>query len=147
MLSRLFGWVIENPETTGLLIGFLISTATLIYKMGWAGIYAGIQKWIHIAERRRRQGDLPFDGPQIFEWVVAQVMLWVVPAAPAWLKPYLTEARVRLLVQQLFDKGMDLIDDGKLNGSTGEAIQSPASQVAATNENPPADPPGTRSVR
>lgn len=131
-------WILEHPDETGLLISLLITVTGLIIQRGWAGVRAAIQAVMHAAERARRQGKLPpaFDGPQVFEWVVTNVMIRVVPFAPFWLRPYLTEARVRTMVQRLFDGALDWIDDGEFNRSNRPPADS-ASEVAAAH-----DPPG-----
>lgn len=50
------------------------------------------------------------------DWVVEKA-LYLLPVS--W-KVFVTEKQVREIVRWLFQKGKDLLDDGKINGSWGE---------------------------
>lgn len=52
-------------------------------------------------------------GDQQMEWVIKKAYQFM----PKALTVFITEQRMRILVQYLYDKAKDLLDDGKLNGS------------------------------
>ncbi len=148
MLSRMADWILGHPEEVALLGGFLLTAAALIYRQGWAGVRLALRELMHAAERARRKGLLPLDGPAVMDWVVRRALTDLVPRAPLWLRPVLTEARLRSLAQTLFDHmsalAGDWLNDGKLDGSVG----APAAEVAA-GSNPSAgdsSPEGSRST-
>jgi len=56
-------------------------------------------------------------GAEKMEWVVQKVLTEFVPKVPDWFKPLCSEQNVRFVAQWIFDHALDLLDDGKLNGS------------------------------
>lgn len=153
MLNHVAEWILAHPDETGYLVGFLVSAvlaffAAYIRQRGWQGVREGLREIMHAAERARRQGRLPFDGPLVMEWVINQAITRLVPAAPVWLRPALTEERIRQLAQVAFDGVQDWIDNGQLDGS----YQAATAQAAATSDDqlqrrPPTDGrPGPRSI-
>ncbi len=137
MMERLAQWILAHPDETGYLVSFLVTAlvimaAALLRQRGLAGIRESLKGLMLLAERKRRKGELPFDGPQVMDWVIRQALIYVVPAAPRLLRPFLTEQRLRLLAQTLFDKATDWIDDGRFDGSNKSLADSGvASEVAA----------------
>lgn len=111
-------------EYRGLILA-AIATALLIALAGWAQVRQALLGLMMRAEKAARKGDFgPISGPELMEIVVRQFMLRVVPGLPswlAWLRPMLTEARVRATAQFLYDKTLDWLDDGKFNNSNSAA--------------------------
>jgi|GEM_PF-6166650 len=134
MASRIADWVLGHPDEVALLAGFLVTAAALVYRQGWVGVRLALLELMHAAERARRKGLLPVDGPAVMDWVVRRAMSDIVPRAPLWLRPSLTEQRVRGLAQRLFDKmsalTVDWVEDGHVDGRT----PTPVAKVAATKE-------------
>lgn len=113
-------WIIEYR---GLILG-AIATALLVAltgAAGWARVRQALLGLMLRAEKAARKGDFGIvTGPQLMDLVVAQFMLRVVPGLPpwlAWLRPVLTEARVRAAAQFLYSRTLDYLDDGKFNNS------------------------------
>jgi len=52
-------------------------------------------------------------GDQQMEWVIKRCYQFM----PKSLTIFISEARMRILIQFLYDKAKDLLDDGKLNNS------------------------------
>lgn len=144
MLNRLWEWTLNNPEQAGALAGFLATAVILIVRNGWARIRESLKELMLIGERKRRQNELPFDGPAIMEWVINQALTRLVPIAPFWLRPWLTQERLRRLAQAAFDKAHDWLDNGKIDGSN---MQTPASQGAATSDRPADQAAGGRTTK
>lgn len=55
-------------------------------------------------------------GKEQEDWVVSTLM----KIRPLWIKPFLTEPRLRKIVQVSYRTVKDKLDDGKLNGSIEE---------------------------
>lgn len=118
-------WIPANPETAGTIAGaviaILLAAVEVIRRTG--SIRQALLTAMLRAERARRQGQLPLDGPAIMELVVAWAVGYLVPRSPAWLRPMLTADRLRRWAQALYDGALDLLDDGLLNGTRPEPLE------------------------
>lgn len=113
-------WIIEYR---GLILA-AIATALLLAltgAVGWARVRQALLGLMLRAEKAARRGDFGvISGPELMEIVIRQFMARVVPGLPpwlVWLKPFLTEDRVRAAAQFLYDRTLDWLDDGKFNNS------------------------------
>lgn len=113
-------WIIEYR---GLILA-AITTALLVAltgAVGWARVRQALLGLMLRAEKAARKGDFGIiTGPQLMDLVVSQFMARVVPGLPPWLiwlRPFLTEERVRQAAQFLYVKTLDYLDDGKFNNS------------------------------
>jgi hypothetical protein len=112
-------WIQTNPAEFGALLGALV-VAVLAGVAGWrlGGLRQGLLQLMLHLDRARRQGRLgPIDGPQVMAMVVTWAMNTLVPRLPFWLRPLITPERLQSWAQALFDAGLDLLDDGMLNGT------------------------------
>src|SRR5690606_14568754 len=112
-------WILTNPEAAGAIAGvaiaILLAAVEVVRRTG--SIRQALLTAMLRAERARRKGELPFDGPVIMERVITWAMGYLRPRAPIWLRPVLTEERLRRWAQALYDAALDLLDDGLLNGT------------------------------
>ena len=110
-------------EYRGILVAVLGLVAYLLVTglVGRAQVRQALLGLMLRAEKSARKGDFGFiTGPQLMELVISQFMARVAPALPpwaAWLRPFLTEDRVRAAAQFLYSKTLDYLDDGKFNNS------------------------------
>jgi len=122
---HMLDWILENPEAAGAIAGvivaILLAAVEVVRRTG--SIRQALLTAMLRAERARRQGQLPFDGPVIMERVIAWAMGYLRPMAPVWLRPLLTEERFRRWAQALYDGMLDLLDDGLLNGTRPPGIE------------------------
>lgn len=112
-------WILANPEAAGAIAGVVIAIllAAIEVLRRTGSIRQALLTAMLRAERARRKGDLPFDGPAIMELVITWAMGYLRPRMPLWLRPMLTEDRFRRWAQSLYNGALDLLDDGLLNGS------------------------------
>lgn len=112
-------WILTNPETAGaiagVIIAILLAAVEVVRRTG--SIRQALLAAMLRIERGRRRGELPIDGPAAMDFVIAWAMNSLVPRAPVWLRPVLTEERLRRWAQGLYDLALDLLDDGILNGT------------------------------
>lgn len=124
-------WILANPDTAatvaGLAVAVLLAAVEVIRRTG--SVRQALLAAMLRIERARRRGELPIDGPAAMDWVIAWAMTSLVPRAPVWLRPALTEERLRRWAQGLYDLALDLLDDGALNG-TRPAIPGDEDQPA-----------------
>lgn len=76
------------------------------------GFYTTLYNLMLQAKRLAKDGVLK-TGKAQEDWVVEKAMVLI----PASWKLFFGEAQVRNLVRILYQKGMDILDDGKLNNS------------------------------
>lgn len=107
-------------EYRGLITGS-IALVLLVVLLGWAYVRQILLGLMLRAEKAARKGVWGvISGPELMEIVIRQFMARAVPGLPpwlVWLRPILTEAKVRRVAQFLFDKTLDYLDDGKFNNS------------------------------
>lgn len=113
-------WIIEYR---GLIVAAVAILAYLLVTglVGWGQVRQALLGLMLRAEKAARKGDFGIiTGPQLMDLVVSQFMARVVPGLPPWLiwlRPFLTEERVRQAAQFLYVKTLDYLDDGKFNNS------------------------------
>lgn len=121
-------WILANPETTGAIAGvivaILLAAVEVVRRTG--SIRQALLAAMLRVERARRRGELPVDGPAAMGFVIAWAMNSLVPQAPVWLRPALTEDRLRRWAQGLYDAMLDLLDDGILNGTKPDLTNNTA---------------------
>lgn len=141
-MQWLFDWILQNPETAGAIVGalfaILVGAFEVIRRTG--SIREALLAAMLRAERARRQKKLgPIDGPAVMDRVITWAMKYLVPQAPIWLRPLLTEKRLREWAQGLYNVTLDLLDDGLLNGTRPALLpdESGIQQVTAVDERLP----------
>jgi len=105
---------------------FIILALLIVFKAvtDWQGFKADLYKYMLVAKKQAKDGILT-SGQQQEEWVV-KFALQNLP--PTWEK-FIGEDRVRKWVQALYRKGIDLIDDGKINDSYPPGNNPPTATV------------------
>lgn len=115
----MFDWIMANAGIVGSIVGAIVVVvlAAVDVMRRTGSVRQAILTAMLGAERARRQGTLPIDGPAVMERVISWALDYLVPHAPAWLRPFLTEGRLRNWAQTLYNGALDLLDDGALNGT------------------------------
>lgn len=78
---------------------------------GLEGIRGEVYKLILKAEHRYKESG---EGPKKLKWVVQQARGLI----PGWLQVFITEEALEKIIDAWFRGVKDLLDDGKVNGST-----------------------------
>lgn len=111
VLSFLWNW--RYPLLV--VLGFAVYVA-VNWRRAWAQLRELAPKLMLVAQKRAQELLLA-NGEARMAWVVQYILTTVVPTFPAWLRPWLTEQRVRAFAQCVYDTAVDLLDDGWLNSS------------------------------
>lgn len=111
----MYNYSVENPVIAVIFILVVIAIALFfaikaIQKIGLEKIRTTVYKGFIYAEHEFQYGD----NTQKFEYVVQLAR----SAIPIPFKLFITESNLRKVVQLWFDICKDLLDDGKLNGTS-----------------------------
>lgn len=92
---------------------FMTAVAVIFYAIGdWKSFKAQAYNYMLRAKSLAKDGILK-SGKEQEEWVVNLILQ---KAPKSWVR-FLSEEQKRKIVKCLYDKGLDLLDDGKLNNS------------------------------
>lgn len=107
------------PVPVLLLLVLLLIVVTVVIafqyiKMkGLDGIREDVYKLILKAEHMYKESG---SGKQKMKWVLSQARGLI----PGWLQPFITEDMLEAVLEKWFRGVKDLLDDGKINNSSGE---------------------------
>lgn len=108
---------IPMPVMVLVLIVLAVVTIVIAFQYlknkGLEGIRMDVYQLILKAEHMFNESST---GKQKFEWVIQQARSLL----PKWLQIFVTEAALRKIIQNWFVGVKDLLDDGKLNNSSGQ---------------------------
>ena len=92
---------------------FMTALAVIFYAISdWKSFKADAYNYMLRAKSLAKNGILK-SGKEQEEWVVNLILQ---KAPKSWVR-FLSEKQKREIIKYLYDKGLDLLDDGKLNNS------------------------------
>lgn len=107
---------IPIPVLLLLVLLLVVVTAVIVFQYmkmkGLEGIREDVYKLILKAEHMYSQSG---SGKQKMKWVISQARGLI----PSWLQPFITEDMLTVLIEKWFCGVKDLLDDGKINNSSG----------------------------
>lgn len=114
---ELLGFLRSIPVAVLVLVFILLLVITVVIAFQYMktkkldGIRADVYKLILKAEHKYNESGA---GKQKMKWVVQQAR----EILPEWLQFFLTESALEAIIEKWFKGVKDLLDDGKVNGSS-----------------------------
>lgn len=106
-------WVLDNWDLMGVVLGIVFTAVEVVRATG--NLRQGLLSLMLQAEKAAGKGELGgITGTAIMDAVVTLAMQRIVPRLPVYVRPFVTEARVRTVALWVYEHTREYLEHGRL---------------------------------